>query len=86
MVWDNKLTVYIRNANYFQAKFSHENNLIFCRGSARRNVQMSCSNHSVSAVISGPTNDEYPFTLLDWVNTVECLANGETCQFHESTD
>jgi len=43
---------------------------------------MSRSHHAVSAVVAGTANDENTFALLDWVEAVECLGDGETRQFH----
>ena len=43
---------------------------------------MSRSYHSVSAIVSGTTDDENAFTLLDWVETKEGLRDGEAREFH----
>jgi len=47
-------------------------------------VQVSCSNHAVSAIIAGTANHENAFSLVDWVETVERLRDGETRKFHQS--
>jgi hypothetical protein len=73
MAWDSKWTGGTRNATYkSSATMQHAIATSACRR-GRRYVQMSCSNHAVSAIVAGAADNENAFALLDWVEPVERL-------------
>jgi len=46
-------------------------------------VQMSCSYHPITSIVSRPADYKNPLPLLDWVYTIQSLAYGQAREFHQ---